>query len=183
VDMKKETTYNNYVNSKNGWMEISIIAIFCMLLLASMASAGIVVNVIPDSINIQPGGNATYQIKIQSISNETEHGVLSIKDPIAGWSYSFDHPEFTIAPGSINTTNLHISAPENASQGVYQYNVSGIAAVPGYDEFTEETSLFSFVVVIGSIPPIIELPTIMLTGLGVCLLFMVHRNRKKWGVV
>ena len=182
--MEKETTYNNYVDSKNSWMEISIIAIFCMLLLAGMASAGIVVNVIPDSINIQPGGNVTCQIKIQSISNETESGVLSIQDPIAGWSYSFDHPEFRIAPGGINITNLHIAAPETAFQGIYQYNVSVIAKVPDYEEFTEETSFFSFVVVIGSIPPIIEFPTIMLTGLGVyCLLFMMHRKMKKWGVV
>ena len=157
-----------------------------VLLTANIASAGIVVNVIPDSLNIQPGNNTTYQIKIQSIFSETEHGVLSIRDPIPGWTYVFDDPEFDITPGSVNTTNLHVTASGSASEGSYHSNVSCTFTVSNFKEFTEETSFFSFDAVINAIPPapIPDLPIIISMGVGISfLLFLLHRKRKIEGVV
>ena len=104
--------------------KIYLTILLSVLLSASAASAGIVVSVIPDSQYIQPGNNSIYQIKIQSISSETEHGVLSIRDPIPGWTYVFDDPEFDITPGSIITTNLQVTASGGASKGLYHSNVS-----------------------------------------------------------
>lgn len=98
------------------------------------ANPGIVVTVIPDSLNAQLGETVIYQVKTESISDVSEHVVLSIKDPVAGWEYVFDNTEFNIDPEGVVTTNLHVSVPSDASQETYQANVRGTATVPGFEE-------------------------------------------------
>ena len=175
--MEEKTIYN---------YKITLTILLCVILTANAASAGIIVSVIPDSLNVQPGDNTVYQIKIQSISSETEHAVLSIRDPIPGWTYVFDDPEFDITPGSIITTNLHVTASGSASEKLYYSNVSISSSVSNFKEFTGETSFFSFGAVINTIPPapIPDVPTIISVGVGIsCLLFLLRRKRKTEGVV
>jgi hypothetical protein len=130
-------------------MIFAALVLSLMLSSVGIASAhpGIVVTVLPDSLNAQLGQTIIYEVKTESITDTTEHVKLSIKNPLASWEYAFDNPEFDIAPGEIITTNLNVTVPASASQGTYQSNVIGTGAVPGFEEFATETSFFTFITV------------------------------------
>lgn len=156
---------------------VNIILAFLVLSSIGIASAnpGIVVRVMPDSIGAEQGDTITYQVETESITDMTEHVKLSIQNPTADWNYVFDNPEFDIGPGEKITTNLHVTIPTDASGTMYQSDVLGTGAVPGLEEFTTETSFFTFIT---AIPPVPEQSTMTLVGLGMLGLILIVRREK-----
>ncbi len=163
-------------------MKFTSIMIFAALVLSLMLSSagiasahpGIVVTVLPDSLNAQLGQTVVYEVTTESITDTPEHVILSIKNPLASWGYVFDNPEFDIAPGQNITTNLSVTVPASASQGTYQSNVLGTGAVPGYEVFPTETSFFTFITV--AIP---EFPSIIVPVVATIGIVLVLRRGQK----
>ena len=120
-----------------------IVTLLLILLSVGMASAN-VVNVGPDSLAANAGQTVAYQVRTDSISDIEEHVVLSITDPVAGWTYDFDTPAFDLATGDSFTTNLHVSLPASVTPNIYESTVLGTSSIPGFEDFLTGTSFFTF---------------------------------------
>lgn len=153
-----------------------IITLLLILLSVGVASAGIVVNVQPGSLDAIRGETVVYEIKTDSISDIDEHVVLSIRDPVPGWGYVFDTRAFDLAPGASLITNLHVQVPATESPGTYSSDVLGTASAPGFDDFVTGDSFFTFITNV-SIPEFasIAMPVISVIG----LVFIFGRNKRK----
>ncbi len=167
----------NYAILRNCGMKIliDIVAIMLVLLCANIASAnpGIVVNVGPESLVANAGQTVAYQVRTDSISDIEEHVILSITDPVEGWTYDFDTPAFDLAAGDSFTTTLHVSLPANVTPNLYESTVLGTASIPDFEDFVTGTSFFTFLT---SISPVPELPTITLFGFGLMGLLLIVRK-------
>lgn len=153
-----------------------IVTLWLILLSVGIASAGIVVNVEPGSLDAVRGETVVYEIKTDSISDIDEHVVLSVRNPVPGWGYVFDTPAFDIAPGASFTTNLHVKVPATESPGTYSSDVLGTASAPGFEDFVTGDSFFTFITTV-SIPEFtsIAIPVISVIG----LVFIFGRNKGK----
>lgn len=116
-----------------------------LLLMVGTAAAGIAMSATPINPTVGPGGTATYEVNISYFMKEppTEHIVLSIDNPISGWTYTFNPDEFDISTGELKYSTLNITAPATAQPGTYAHTVNATATGQ----------------IVPAIPPIIEIVT------------------------
>lgn len=158
---------------------IILLIAFLLNVLVAQADPGIVVSVDAIVNTVAPGGTATYKVRVQSITDELEHIVLSIDNPRVGWTYTFSQSEFDLDPGATVEVDLSITVPVGTSIGTYYHDVKGDAYLPGFEFLgSVETSTYTNVETI-AIPeyPTIALPVMIVLG----LVFGVSRikNREK----
>jgi len=109
------------------------LAAFVLLLMVGTAAAdpGIVMEVTPIDNEVLPGETATYEVNVSYFMQwpSSEHVVLSIDNPI--WGYSFDPGEFDINTSESKYSTLSIFVPSGAPPGTYNHTVNATAtAVP-----------------------------------------------------
>ena len=91
------------------------------------ADPGIVMEVIPIDNEVLPGETATYEVNVSYFMTwpSSEHVVLSIDNPI--WGYSFDPGEFDINTSESKYSTLSIFVPSDAPPGTYNHTVNATA--------------------------------------------------------
>ena len=109
----------------NIWLATSI-----LLLTVGTVAAGIVMDVTPIDPTISPGETATYKVNVSYFMNDppTEHVILSIDNPISGWTYTFDPNGYDIGTDESRYSTLSITAPDTAPLGTYTHTVNATAS-------------------------------------------------------
>ena len=149
---------------KNRRKIISGIFLACVLFaLFSPVSAEInpeavsIVSVTSIKDEVFPGENATYDIKVCSISkigDPMEHVYLAIENPKAGWIYSFSPEDFMINASETKRSLLNITVPDDATSGDYCHIINATVYLAGY-EFLGKTSTTTFANVKTKVIPIL----------------------------
>ena len=113
---------------------IKACATFVLLLIVDIgmvgtaaADPGITMEVTPIDNEVLPGETATYEVNVSYFMDypATEHVVLSIDNPI--WGYSFNPAEFDINTGESKYSTLSIYVPSDAPPGTYNHTVNATA--------------------------------------------------------
>ena len=113
---------------------IKACATFVLLLIVDIgmvgtaaADPGITMEVTPIDNEVLPGETATYEVNVSYFMDypATEHVVLSIDNPI--WGYSFNPAEFDINTGESKYSTLSIDVPSDALPGTYNHTVNATA--------------------------------------------------------
>ena len=108
----------------NIWLAASI-----LLLTAGTVAAGITMSATPIDSTVGPGGTATYEVNVSyfMLFPPTEHVVLSIDNPILGWTYTFDPNGYDIRTRESKYSTLSITAPADAQPGTYTHTITATA--------------------------------------------------------
>ena len=114
---------------------IKACATFVLLLIVGIgmvgttaADPGITMEVTPIDNEVLPGETATYEVNVSYFMTpppSTEHVVLSIDNPI--WGYTFDPAEFDINNSESKYSTLSIDVPSDAQPGTYSHTVNATA--------------------------------------------------------
>ena len=113
---------------------IKACATFVLLLIVGIgmvgtaaADPGITMEVTPIDNKVLPGETAIYEVNVSYFMDDpaTEHVVLSIDNPI--WGYTFDPAEFDINTSESKYSTLSIDVPSDAQPGTYNHTVNATA--------------------------------------------------------
>ena len=161
---------------------IKACATFVLLLIVGIgmvgtaaADPGITMEVTPIDNEVLPGETATYEVNVSYFMDDpaTEHVVLSIDNPI--WGYTFDPAEFDINTSESKYSTLSIDVPSDAQPGTYNHTVNATATgvlIPPVIIITERVTTTVETTVIP------EFSTIAIPAAAIfILLFFIRRRR------
>lgn len=140
------------------------VCVVCVVLLAlfSHGAADVkpmavsIMSVTPIDNEVSPGENATYDVKMRSISElgaPMENVTLAVEDAKPGWTYSFDPVAFFINATETKHSIMCMTVSPDATPGDYYHTINASVYLAGY-EFLGETSNTSFVNVKTTVIPI-----------------------------
>ena len=162
---------------------IKACATFVLLLIVGIgmvgtaaADPGITMEVTPIDNEVLPGETAIYEVNVSYFMTppSTEHVVLSIDNPI--WGYTFDPAEFDINTGESRYSTLSIDVPSDALPGTYTHIVNATATgvlipIPPVI-ITERVTTTVETTVIPEFPTI-AIPVVVILG----LVFLFNRRK------
>ncbi|MFZ2070897.1 MAG: hypothetical protein WAV32_04760 [Halobacteriota archaeon] len=98
---------------------------------AKLGHPGFTMDVTPIGDEVCPGGTATYNVSVESITTETEYVNFTIEPEQTGWTYSFNPVGFDLPANETRYSILGIGVPASATPGDYYHNVTGNAYYMG----------------------------------------------------
>ena len=169
------------MNGKKVVINALLVSVVLSLLVGTV-TAGVALTITPRSVAVEPGDNATYTVKVKSITTETELVSLSMEDLIPGWAYAFSDPEFELAPCEIKTVTLTVSVPAAAS-GEYEAKIKAEAVLPDWPPALSEKSYFTILTTTNPPTAVQQVPGLSPPGLafliGLLLVIAVRRIKGK----
>ena len=140
------------------------------------ADPGITMEVTPIDNEVLPGETATYEVNVSYFMTpppSTEHVVLSIDNPI--WGYTFDPAEFDINNSESKYSTLSIDVPSDVQPGTYNHTVNATATgvlIPSPVVITERVTTTVETTVIP------EFSTIAIPAAAIFVLLFVLRRKR-----
>lgn len=164
---------------------IFVAAFIAALALSSPASADMkikavsIMSVTPIDGEVCPGGTATYDVEVRSISvtgDPMENVTLAVEDPKPGWTYSFDPVEFVINATETKHSNLNISVPAGAARGDYYHKINATVYASGYGYLGSTSKTAYTGVKTTAIPefPVMAIPIAIVLAIA----FLIFRRRE-----
>lgn len=132
-----------------------VISLLCIAIFTGVASAspGISMNVGGMDEGVLPGELAIYNVEVKSITDQAEHAVFNIENPLPGWGYEFNPQEFDINPDETKYAYFNVTVPENATPRTYTHKINLVAQAITVPAGGEETSYTLLLVVKSTTTP------------------------------
>ena len=108
------------------FMALAALAVLSVTISAAQGPQpmGVTLNVTPINDTVPPGGIATYNVSVTSITDQKEYVNFTIEPERPGWTYTFNPEGFFLEPGETNYSILSMAVPGFASDGDYYHNVT-----------------------------------------------------------